>query len=69
VLKNILNRQIKDKGIELLSRGIAMAKYMGIYATDNFKDLFRLENLNAVIELTNSKALLELIASRPKGGV
>lgn len=49
------------------AEGIAMAKSMGIYTTDNFKDLFRLENLNAVIELTNSKALPQLIACRPKG--
>ncbi|MDY0220744.1 MAG: ATP-binding protein [Desulfobacterium sp.] len=53
--------------VDLEAEGIAMAKSMGIYTTDNFKDLFRLENLNAVIELTNSKALPELIASRPKG--
>ncbi len=53
--------------IDPAAEGIAMAKAMGIYTTDNFKDLFKITDLDAVIELTNSKVLPELIASRPKG--
>jgi signal transduction histidine kinase len=49
------------------AEGLLMAKQMGIYTTDNFKNLFNLKNLDGIIELTNSRdVLLELIKLRPK---
>jgi signal transduction histidine kinase len=49
------------------AEGLLMAKQMGIYTTDNFKDLFKIKDLDGIIELTNSKeVLLELIKCRPK---
>jgi len=49
------------------AEGLLMAKQMGIYTTDNFKDLFNIKDLDGIIELTNSKeVLLELIKLRPK---
>jgi two-component system NtrC family sensor kinase len=49
------------------AEGLLMAKQMGIYTTDNFKDLFNIKDLDGIIELTNSKeVLLELIRLRPK---
>jgi signal transduction histidine kinase len=49
------------------AEGLLMAKQMGIYTTDNFKDLFNIKNLDGIIELTNSKkVLLELIKLRPE---
>ena len=49
------------------AKGLLMAQKMGIYTTDNFKNLFNLKNLDGIIELTNSKeVLLELIKFRPK---
>ena len=49
------------------AEGLLMAGEMGIYTTDNFKDLFKIQDLDGIIELTNSKeVLLELIKLRPK---
>jgi signal transduction histidine kinase len=49
------------------AEGLLMAAEMGIYTTDNFKDLFKIKDLDGIIELTNSKkVLLELIKLRPK---
>jgi len=49
------------------AEGLLMAQQMGIYTTENFKDLFKIKNLDGIIELTNSKeVLLELIKLRPK---
>jgi len=49
------------------AEGLLMAKQMGIYTTDNFKNLFNIKDLDGIIELTNSKeVLLELIKLRPK---
>ncbi len=53
--------------IDLGAEGITMAHAMGIFTTDDFRELFKIPKLNAVIELTNSRALPELIAARPKG--
>src|SRR6056297_49306 len=54
--------------IDPQAEGLALAREMGIYTTQNFKDLFRLKDLDAVIELTNNKeTLLELIHEKPKG--
>lgn len=48
--------------------GFCRAKELGIYTTNNFRDLFKIEDLDAVIELTNDRDfLLELIRSRPRG--
>jgi signal transduction histidine kinase len=49
------------------AEGLLLAKQMGIYTTDNFKDFFNIKGLDGIIELTNSKeVLLELIKYRPK---
>lgn len=48
--------------------GFRMAQEMGIYTTQDFRDLYKIEGLDSVIELTGSReALLELIRLRPKG--
>lgn len=50
------------------AEGLLLAKEMGIYTTDNFRDLFKIKGLNTVIELTNKReVLLELIRLRPNG--
>ncbi|MCP4681040.1 MAG: PAS domain-containing protein [Desulfobacterales bacterium] len=50
------------------AEGFRLAEEMGIYTTDNFLDLFKINDLNGVIELTgNRDVLLELIRLRPKG--
>ncbi len=50
------------------AEGFRLARDMGIYTTDNFEDLFKIEGLDGVIELTGSReVLLELIRTRPKG--
>ncbi len=49
------------------AEGLLMAKQMGVYTTENFKDLFHIKDLDGIIELTNSReVLLELIKLRPK---
>ena len=49
------------------AEGLLMAKQMGIYTTDNFRDLFNIKDLDGIVELTGSKeVLLELIKLRPK---
>ena len=49
------------------AEGLLAAQQMGIYTTDNFKNLLNLKDLDGIIELTNSKeVLLELIKLRPK---
>src|SRR6056297_1489533 len=50
------------------AEGVVLAQEMGIYTTQNFKDLFSIEGLDAIIELTNNKEiLLALIHEKPKG--
>jgi two-component system, NtrC family, sensor kinase len=49
------------------AEGLLLAKQMGIYTTDNYKDLFNIKDLDGIIELTNNReVLLELIKLRPK---
>jgi two-component system, NtrC family, sensor kinase len=53
--------------IEPMAEGILLAKEMGIYTTNDFRDFFKIKNLEVIIELTNSReVLLELIRLRPK---
>jgi len=53
--------------IEPTAEGFLMAKEMGIYTTNNFRDFFKIKDLDGIIELTNSReVLLELIRLRPK---
>jgi hypothetical protein len=48
------------------AEGILMAREMGIYTTDNFKELFNIRELDGIIELTNNReVLLELFRLRP----
>jgi len=50
------------------AEGLVMAKELGIYTTDNFKDIFKLKNLDSIIELTGkTDVLLEIIRLRPTG--
>jgi len=50
------------------AEGVVLARQMGIYTTQNFKDLFSIKGLDAIIELTNNKEiLLSLIHEKPKG--
>jgi two-component system NtrC family sensor kinase len=50
------------------AEGLQMAKQMGIYTTDNFKDFFEFKDLDSIIELTNNRnVLLDLVKLRPKG--
>jgi hypothetical protein len=54
--------------IDPKAEGFRLAREMGIFTTDNFNDLFAIENLDSIVELTNSRqVLLELIKQRPKG--
>ena len=49
------------------AEGLVLAKELGIYTTNNFQDLFKLQNLDSIIELTGSKeVLLDIIRFRPK---
>jgi two-component system NtrC family sensor kinase len=49
------------------AEGLVLAKEMGIYTTNDFQDLFKIENLDSIIELTGSKeVLLDIIRFRPK---
>jgi signal transduction histidine kinase len=49
------------------AEGLLMAKEMGIYTTDDLKNLFNIKGLDGIIELTNDEdVLLELIKYRPK---
>jgi signal transduction histidine kinase len=48
------------------AEGLVLAKELGIYTTDNFKDLFKIEDLDSIIELTGKEdVLLEIIRLRP----
>jgi signal transduction histidine kinase len=50
------------------AEGLQMAKQMGIYTTNNFKDFFAFKDLDSILELTNSRdVLLDLVKLRPKG--
>ena len=53
--------------IDSNAEGLQMARKMGIYTTDNFRDFFKIQNLDGIIELTNDRqVLVELIQQRPK---
>ena len=53
--------------IDSQAEGLVMAKEMGVFTTDDFRDFFKIENLDGIIELTNNqKVLLDLIKLRPK---
>lgn len=48
--------------------GFQLARRMGIYTTENYKDLFAIENLDSILELTNNRGvLIDLIHQRPDG--
>lgn len=50
------------------ARGFCLAKDMGIYTTEDLRNLFEIKELDAIIELTGSRdALLDLIRLRPEG--
>jgi signal transduction histidine kinase len=50
------------------AEGMKLAREMGLYTTDDFRDFFDMKDLNGILELTNSRELLlDLIRMRPKG--
>ncbi|UCD31316.1 MAG: PAS domain-containing protein, partial [Desulfobacterales bacterium] len=50
------------------AEGLLLAKEMGIYTTNNFNELYKIEDLDHIIELTGSReVLLEVIRNKPKG--
>jgi two-component system NtrC family sensor kinase len=50
------------------AEGLVLAKKLGIYTTNNFRDLFKIKNLDSIIELTGKEeVLLDIIRFRPKG--
>lgn len=50
------------------AEGLVLAQKMGLYTTNNFKDLFKIKNLDSILELTSSREVwLEIIRLRPKG--
>jgi signal transduction histidine kinase len=50
------------------AEGFVMAKEMGIFTTDNFQELFKIEKLDSIIEITGSTEVLkDIIRLRPKG--
>jgi signal transduction histidine kinase len=54
--------------IDPSAEGLKMAREMGIFTTDNFRDLFLIKNLNYLVELTNNKTIFnELVNLRPPG--
>lgn len=50
---------VLDKNLD--APGIKFANESGIYITDNFAELYQLENLQVILELTNDPALIEEI--------
>lgn len=49
------------------AEGLVLAKELGIYTTNDFQDLFKIDKLDSIIELTGSKeVLLDIIRFRPK---
>ncbi|MFH2220256.1 MAG: ATP-binding protein [Pseudomonadota bacterium] len=54
--------------IDPAAEGLSLAKKMGIFTTNNFHDLFQIEDLDSILELTGSRdVLLEIVRLRPKG--
>ena len=50
------------------AEGLRLAQKLGIYTTNDFKDLYKIENLDHIIELTGSReVMLEITRHRPKG--
>lgn len=50
------------------AEGLVLAKELGIYTTNNFQDLFKINDLDSIIELTGKEdVLLEIIRLRPRG--
>jgi two-component system NtrC family sensor kinase len=50
------------------AEGYRLAKEMGIFTTNDFRELFKIEGLNFILELTNNReVLLDLIRLRPGG--
>ena len=50
------------------AEGFLLAREMGIFTTDDFRDLFKIKDLEGIVELTNDEdVFLELVKLRPKG--
>jgi len=53
--------------IDPMAEGLQLARKMGIFTTQDYRELFKIENLDGIIELTNDhQLLLDLIKLRPK---
>jgi two-component system NtrC family sensor kinase len=70
-LKSFNNFNVKIAGVCDINpdgEGFRLAKEMGIYTTNDFRELFKIKDLDAIIELTGSReVLLELTSLKPKG--
>jgi len=50
------------------AKGLRLAQKLGIYTTNDFKDLYKIEKLDHIVELTGSReVMLEITRHRPKG--
>lgn len=50
------------------AEGLLLAREVGIFTTDDFRELFKIKDLEGIVELTNNEdVFLELIKLRPKG--
>lgn len=50
------------------AEGLRLAHKLGIYTTNDFQDLYKIENLDHIVELTGSReVMLEITRHRPKG--
>ncbi|MFC1828703.1 ATP-binding protein [Thermodesulfobacteriota bacterium] len=50
------------------AEGLTLAKEMGLYTTNDYEDLFKIDNLDSILELTGSReVLLEIVRLRPRG--
>ena len=50
------------------AEGFLLAREMGIFTTNDFRELFKIKDLEGIVELTNDEdVFLELVKLRPKG--
>ena len=50
------------------AEGLRLAQRLGIYTTNDFQDLYKIEKLDHIVELTGSRqVMLEITRHRPKG--
>ncbi len=74
ILEMVLGQNFHEKGLKILgvadikesAEGISYARERGIYITQEFRDLFRIQGLDVIIEITGDNTVLEeLRATKP----